>query len=134
MFCRYAGARNAQMKFRGLLTQAGGRRAALERMSGLRVVERYLERAVEAVEEHAVMDDYDETMKKINLELLALAMDADDTKTATVYVSIGMCGLSLVLMVTLFLLRREMDALPPGGVKLAAKTPDGAMVAADDRI
>ena len=78
----YESARSAQKKFRGLLAEAGGRRRQLERMSGLRATERYLERAKLACEEHATMDDFDEVAKKINLELLALAMDSDDTRTA----------------------------------------------------
>ena len=84
----FAAARNAQKKFRGLLDRAAGDGASSPRggppepSPGIQAAEAYLERAAQAIEDHDTMDSHEETLKKIHLEQMVLAMEADDTRTA----------------------------------------------------
>ena len=47
------------------------------------------DRALEAIEAHGCCDDYDETLRKIHLEQMILAMESGDTRTARTLAEAG---------------------------------------------
>ncbi|KAH8069081.1 hypothetical protein JL721_6292 [Aureococcus anophagefferens] len=57
--------------------------------AGVEAAEHFLDRALEAIEAHGCCDDYDETLRKIHLEQMILAMESGDTRTARTLAEAG---------------------------------------------
>ncbi|KAH8055406.1 hypothetical protein JL722_8314 [Aureococcus anophagefferens] len=82
----FAAAKSAQHKFKGLLARRG---SAAQNVAPPGVEAAALWTALEAIEAHGCCDDYDETLRKIHLEQMILAMESGDTRTARTLAEAG---------------------------------------------
>ncbi|KAK7234120.1 hypothetical protein SO694_00149062 [Aureococcus anophagefferens] len=85
----FAAAKSAQHKFKGLLARRGSAAQNVAPPAGVEAAEHFLDRALEAIEAHGCCDDYDETLRKIHLEQMILAMESGDTRTARTLAEAG---------------------------------------------
>ena len=86
---QFAAAKSAQSKFKGLLARRGSAAQNVAPPAGVEAAEHFLDRALEAIEAHGCCDDYDETLRKIHLEQMILAMESGDTRTARTLAEAG---------------------------------------------